>query len=195
VVDQRTARVLHALLSRAQLPLQFFVEVIDLAVTILRASQLAAKLVDLHVRRRLLATEAVTLAGCVVEQQPDAFERVRRHSSDADEAATCTLNVNEGVVPVIVHDARTLGARPPGSDRVSLPVVVLAANVSRVVHVVPSGESSTVTVSDGVVPDAAVTSSFTTAEPALRDQPVTAEPLPVVVRAADVARYACAAAG
>ena len=56
--------------------------------------------------------------------------------------------------------------------------------MSRVVHVDPSGLSCTTTVSDGVVPDAAVIVSRDCAS-VPRAQPDTAEPLPVVVRAAE----------
>ena len=194
VVEHRAARLLRALISQFQLPLQIIVEVVDLAVTILRTLQPPAELMDFHVRCALLPTQRVALTARLIQQEADALQRIG-HSSDADDDATCTLNVNDGVVPEIVHAARTNGANPPGSGRVSLLIPVFTPNVSRVVHDDPSGESCTVTVNCGVVPDVAVTSSFTTAEPALRDQPVTAEPLPVVVRAADAARYACAAAG
>lgn len=128
--------------------------------------------------------QSVSFALRFVEKRASAFERIGTHTKVAVDDASCTENVKLGVVPVIVHAARWNTSKPAGSDRVSLLIPVLTPNVSLVVHVDPSGLSWMVTVSCGVVPDAAVTSSFATAVP-LRAQPVTAEPLPFVVRAAE----------
>jgi hypothetical protein len=91
------------------------------------------------------------------DERADLFQPA--HCNRDVDAANWTLNVNDGVVPEIVHRTRWNAASVVGSARVTVAVVVCAGYVSRVVHVAPSGLSSMITVNDGVVPDAAVIES------------------------------------
>ncbi len=94
-----------------------------------------------------------------------------------------TLNVNDGVVPAIVHRTRYSSPRPAKLLR-SLLTAVFCANADPTVRADPAEvRVSTITSSVGVVPDAAVTSrnSSSALNASLESQPESE----LVVRAAD----------
>src|SRR4051812_5893025 len=96
--------------------------------------------------------------------------------------------VNDGVVPVTVHAARTNGARD-GAVSNTAPVVVIGANVSSalpVIHVELFHDHCKDTVSDGLEPDTAVTATWQETGPPTLPTGCTATPaeLPEVVSAA-----------
>jgi hypothetical protein len=162
---------------------QFGNTVLELPILVLLALKALTQLVGLHSRLVGLVAKIGDLLASLVDRGLSALKMLEVHSSDPELAANCTENVKDGVVPVIVHRTRWLMSNPDGMVRVSLLIAVLTPKVSRTVHVDPSGLSSMNTVSCGVVPDAAVTSTLATAP--LRAQPTTDELFPFVVRAAE----------
>src|SRR6187402_1649496 len=95
-----------------------------------------------------------------------------------------TANVNDGVVPVMVHFTRSRSANGVVTLRTSRFVAVFAGKVSTMFQFVPSRVSSMVRTRFGVPPDTAVTSSCTRRVDA-GPYPGRIPESPVVERAAD----------
>jgi hypothetical protein len=182
VGESRRRSVLRVLLLLRQPELEVCDPVLQVTDLILLALQPVTQLVDLDTLLVMSEPERLELLLSLSGDRGDLVQPA--HASTAVLDANWTLNVNDGVVPVIVQPTRWYVFSPVGSARVTVAVVVWAGYVSRVVHVDPSGLSCTTTVSDGVVPNAAVIVNLDWAS-VPRAQPDTAEPFPVVVRAAD----------
>lgn len=81
MVEHRALCLLHTLLSLFKLSPKFCVEVVDLAITVLRSRQSASHLMEFGFYRNLLMTERVSLSRRLVEQQLRALERVAHESA------------------------------------------------------------------------------------------------------------------
>ena len=107
VLKHRAPRVLSGHLGSLDLPAQLADKFFLLTQGILGAFQAPPKLVHLRFGRCLLAAENVTFAGSLADERGCPLERVAAgHTSVAFDDANWTLNVNDGVLPVIVQLAR-----------------------------------------------------------------------------------------
>jgi hypothetical protein len=140
VLACRTLRTLHTPLSRLKLLLQCHVALLERLVRRTGALKLPADLMKLDTLRLNLMPQRCALLDRPLDLRLRVLQRIG-HANESVDDANCTLNVNDGVVPAIVHTTRWNVSMFVGSALVTVAVVFCDGYVSLVVHVVPSGES------------------------------------------------------